>query len=79
MSANLPKVTIIYTRFANTLDVWWGNPQDEEIAEETSEEVILKKDKQGRVIGFEKLNYLPPDTAALDQAVTRLPVEAVMA
>ncbi len=75
----MEKVTIIYTRFANTLDVWWGNPEDEVVAEETGEEVILKKDKTGRVIGFEKLNYLPPDQAPRDEAATRLPVEVVMA
>jgi Protein of unknown function (DUF2283) len=75
----MEKVTIIYNRFANTLDVWWGNPEDEEIAEETGEEVILKKDKKGRVIGFEKLNYLSPDATNHDQGTLRLPVEVVMA
>ena len=75
----MEKVTIIYTRFANTLDVWWGNPADEEVAEETGEEVILKKDKAGRVIGFEKLNYLPPDATSRDDGATRLPIEVVMA
>ena len=40
--------------------VWFGNPQDEVEAEETGDEVILMKDQQGQVIGFEKLNFLPP-------------------
>lgn len=75
----MEKVTIIYTRFANTLDVWWGNPEDEEVAEETGDEVILKKDKVGRVIGFEKLNYLLPGSLLQDETLTRLPVEVVMA
>ncbi|TAH48298.1 MAG: DUF2283 domain-containing protein [Chloroflexota bacterium] len=75
----MEKVTVIYTRFANTLDVWWGNPEDEEVAEETGDEVILKKDKMGRVIGFEKLNYLPTNEAAGNEELTRLPVEVVMA
>lgn len=75
----MEKVTIIYTRFANTLDVWWGNPEDEDVAEETGDEVILKKDKAGRVIGFEKLNYLPPEATPRDETVTHLPVEVVMA
>lgn len=44
-------------RIGNTLTVWFGNPEDE--VEETGEEVILMKDKSGRVIGFEKLNFLP--------------------
>ncbi len=75
----MEKVTVIYHRFANTLDVWWGNPTDEVIAEETGEEVILKKDKDGRVIGFEKLNYLAPDATAKQKEIARLPVEVVVA
>ncbi len=75
----MEKVRIIYARFANTLDVWWGNPEDEEVAEETGKEVILKKDKSGRVIGFEKLNYLSPDAASREEVETRLPVEVVLA
>jgi hypothetical protein len=35
-------------------------PQDETEAEETGDEVILMKDQHGQVIGFEKLNFLPP-------------------
>ncbi len=75
----MEKVTVVYNRFANTLDVWWGNPEDEEVAEETGEEVILKKDKNGRVIGFEKLNYLAPEAADRGEVSTRLPVEVVVA
>ena len=41
----------------NTLVVWVGEPQDEYEVEETGDEVILRKDKNGQVIGFEKLNF----------------------
>ena len=75
----MDKVTIIYSRFANTLDVWWGNPNDEEVAEETGEEIILKKDKDGKVIGFEKLNYLAPERLLKADEPARLPVEVVVA
>jgi hypothetical protein len=75
----MEKVTTIYTHFANSLDVWWGNPEDEEAAEETGDEVILKKDKSGRVIGFEKLNYLSPKATDSGEQMTRLPVQVVMA
>ncbi|MCF2971267.1 DUF2283 domain-containing protein [Synechococcus sp. Nb3U1] len=47
-------------RTGNTLVVWFGNPQDEVEAKEMGDEVILMKDHQGQVIGFEKLNFLPP-------------------
>lgn len=37
--------------------MWFGEPQQEYICEETGNEVILMKDQGGRVIGFENLNY----------------------
>ncbi|MDQ7054617.1 MAG: DUF2283 domain-containing protein [candidate division KSB1 bacterium] len=53
----MDKVRVFYDRQGNTLTVWFGNPTDEYICEETGDEVILIKDKSGKVIGFEKLNY----------------------
>ena len=50
-------VKIFHDRTGNTLTVWFGNPQEEYICEETGDEVILMKDRTGRVIGFEKLNF----------------------
>lgn len=51
------KVKVFHDRVGNTLVVWFGEPQDEYEVEETGDEVILMKDKTGRVIGFEKLNF----------------------
>ena len=48
---------VYYDREANTLTVWCGDPADEYVAEETGEEVVLMKDRAGKVIGFEKLNF----------------------
>jgi len=53
----MAQVKVYYDREGNTLTVWFGDPQEEYICEETGEEVILMKDKSGRVIGFEKLNF----------------------
>ena len=53
----MAEVKIFHDRTGNTLTVWFGNPQDEHICEETGDEVILMKDRSGRVIGFEKLNF----------------------
>ena len=50
-------IKVFYDQTGNTLTVWFGNPQDEHVCEETGEEVILMKDKEGKVIGFEKLNF----------------------
>lgn len=54
----MAEVKVIYDETGNTLTVWFGNPANEYICEETGEEVILMKDKEGHVIGFEKLNYV---------------------
>lgn len=54
----MAEVKVYYDRAGNTLTVWFGNSQDEFICEETGDEVVLMKDKSGRVIGFEKLNFL---------------------
>ena len=61
----MDKVKVLYDRQGNTLTVWFGNPKDEYICEETGEEVILMKDKSGNVIGFEKLNYSVPSDKEL--------------
>jgi len=51
-------IKIFFDKVGNTLNVWFDNPKKEAIAEETSEEVVIIKDKKGKVIGFEVLNYL---------------------
>lgn len=48
-----------------TLTVWFGAPQDEYVCEETGDEVVLMKDKDGHVIGFERLNYPGGDDEAV--------------
>ncbi len=56
----MEQVKVYYDRTGNTLTVWFGDPQDEYICEETGDEVILMKDRTGKVIGFEKLNFSLP-------------------
>ena len=38
-------VKVHYDREGNTLTVWFGNPTDEYVAEETGEEIALMKDR----------------------------------
>jgi hypothetical protein len=54
----MEKIKVILNRESNTLDVWFDDAEKEFICEETGEEIILKKDIDNRVIGFEKLNIL---------------------
>lgn len=53
----MAQIKVYYDREGNTLTVWFGNPANEYIAEETGEEIVLMKDHNGKVIGFEKLNF----------------------
>jgi len=62
------QMKVFYDKKGNTLTVWFGNPQDEFIAEETGEEVILIMDKNRKVIGFEKLNFMIPSPEKLEIA-----------
>ena len=61
----MPEIKVYYDREGNTLTVWFGNPADEYIAEETGEEIVLMKNRDGKVIGFEKLNFTAAHTDAL--------------
>jgi len=70
----LNAIKIYYDSFGNTLNVWFDDPGKEYISEETGEEVILNKDKKGRVIGFEKLNFLKQSNILIKS----LPVEVFL-
>lgn len=70
----MEKVRLYYDSKGNTLNVWFDDPKKEYACEETGEEVILVKDKKGRVIGFEKLNFLIHPR----EAIKTLPVEVLV-
>lgn len=57
----MAQVRVYYDRLGNTLTVWFGDGEEEYDAKETGEEIVLMKDRQGRVIGLEKLNFLPDE------------------
>lgn len=70
----MDKIVIYYHKESDTLDVWFGNPEEEYICEEAGEGIILKKDRNGKIIGFEKL-YVSK-TLGVSKP---LPVEVVVA
>jgi len=53
----MEKIRVIKDIVGGTLTVWFGNPEDESICEETGDGIVLMKDKDGNVIGFEYLYY----------------------
>lgn len=56
----MEKVRLYYDRKGNTLSVWFDDPEKEHVCEEADDDIVLVKDRRGRVIGFERLNYLSP-------------------
>ena len=46
----MAQVKLFYDHAGNTLTVWFGDPQDEYVCEETGDEVVLMKDKAGRLL-----------------------------
>ena len=53
----MEKIKVIKDVVGGTLTVWFGNSDDEYICEETGDGIVLMKDKNGKVIGFEYLYY----------------------
>lgn len=56
------KIKLFFDPVGNTLTVWFGDPDQEHLCEETGNDVVLMKDRNGQVIGFEKLNFVPMGT-----------------
>ncbi len=53
----MDKIRVIHDPVGHSLTVWWGDPATEAICEETDDEVVLRTDANGRVIGCEMLHY----------------------
>lgn len=70
----MEKIRLYYDSKGNTLNVWFDDPKKECLSEETGEEVILVKDKKGKVIGFEKLNFMLHPK----ELIRTLPVEVMV-
>ena len=66
-------IKIFFDKAGNTLNVWFDDPKKEHVSEETAEKIVLVKDKAGKVIGFEVLNYL---SARESKSIKKLSVEA---
>ena len=68
----MAKIKVFYDQKGHTLTVWFGEPHEEYICQETAEEVVLMKDKAGHILGFEKLNFEvdKPDQLSVDFKTT---------
>ena len=71
----MDKLRVYYDKKGNTLTVWFDDPRKEFVCEESDDDVVLVKDRRGRVIGFERLNFL---SAKQRQRGADIPVEVQM-
>ena len=71
----MEKVRIYYDKEGNSLSVWFDDPAKEHLCEESDDDLVLVKDRRGRVIGFERLNFL---TAKQRKEGKSIPVEVQM-
>ena len=72
--SNMAEVKVFHDREGQTLTVWFTDPSLEYVSEETGDEVVLMKDRSGRVIGFEKLNFSVPESDSVHVALETAPV-----
>ena len=56
-------IKVIHDSVGETLTVYWDNPEREELCEEVGNGIILIKDAQGEVIGFERLYFKPKEAS----------------
>ncbi len=54
----MDKISVYFDREGNTLSVWFDDPKKEHLCEESDDDTVLVKDRRGRAIGFERLNFL---------------------
>jgi len=53
----MEKIKFIHDEIGKTLTIWFDDPTQESISEETVDEVIHMKNSKGEIIGIEILNY----------------------
>lgn len=64
-------IKITYDNMGNTLDIWFTTPSKEIICDDLDNDMIVKRDKSGNILGIEVLNYVKNKTGIVDS----LPVE----
>jgi hypothetical protein len=69
----MAEVKMFYDRDGKTLTVWFTDVAREFMCEETGEEVVLMKNAEGRVVGFEKLNFSIPQSDSLHVSLETVP------
>jgi uncharacterized protein YuzE len=75
------RLRIYYFKKTDSLDLWFDELEKEELSEEIDDIVLLKKDKDGTVIGLElislaSLRNKPVEIPVSDIAISKSPLNA---
>ena len=68
----MERIRVIYDTAGHTLTIWLGDPYQEYVSTLTDDEVIVMKNREGKILGFEVLHYQPAEP------ITGLSVEATI-
>lgn len=64
-------IKITYDNVGNTLDIWFVKPTKNIICDDLSNDMIVKRNKKGAIVGFEILNYIKDKKKKIES----LPIE----
>ena len=64
----MEEVKVFYDRLGSSLIIWFDDPKKEVICEEFDEDTVLMKDKDGHVIGIERMNLKPKSASPMKWA-----------
>ncbi len=67
----MAQIKVIHDPVGETLTVYWDDSEREEVCEEVGHGLVLIKDAQGEVIGFERLYFKPKTTSQELEVVLR--------
>lgn len=59
----MERIKVIHDTVGHTLTIWLADPRQEYLSTLTEDEVVIMKDRAGRVLGFEVLHYEPAEAS----------------
>ena len=60
----MERLRVIHDTVGHTLTIWLGDPKQEYVSTLIDDEVVVMKNRDGRILGFEVLHYQPADPKA---------------
>jgi hypothetical protein len=70
----MAQINIIHDPIGETLTIYWDDPEHEKICEEIGQGIILIKDAQGEIVGFERLYFRPSNPSQELEVILHMPM-----